>query len=753
MKSWLCVLALLASVSIRAQERRTAFSADSVSLTDALRQIETAFDVRYSYADSTVVGKRVSFRLQEYTLLEIHDGIGAQTGLSVVGINGRYYSVVGRRASQAERLSQVIVTGFLSKGIDKFSRKLVIRPQKVAELPGITDADLLQSLHQLPGVKSPNETATGLHVRGGTPDQNLLLWDGIRLYHPGHLFGMISPINPSIVDKTNFYNKAVHPRFGERVSGIIDIRTSDSVAKKLTAGAGLNGLAADGWIKSPLAKNLGMAAAARQSFTQGWQSPTFDALAEKVFQNTDFAATSRNRFAFADYEAKVQYTPNPQTRLSASAILIDNALDYASGQDGMRNDQQLDIRNHGFSVAYSQQFGSFFQNTLMHYSEYTFAYDEVTNAGSASFEGFSKRNRAVNSGIAASLGWRGQKLQSELGYQLSGTDLSHSFVSKQQGLAIELDRRATYGLVHAGFASMDYKLDGWDLQLGMRGQYFASLEELSFEPRVSLGKGIGSNWQALVSYERRTQVETQIRETATGDLSLENYVWVLADGGDYPIVTSGQFSAGVTYKDRSLLVDADAYYKTLVGVTSLTFGFLDGFDSTVRSGEGFTKGFDILIQKNMSNWKAWASYTYQDSQNRYDGLNGGGYFPIASSIRHAVSIAVNRQWKRFSIGAGWMWHSGKPYSSVGGGGEIVEFNDHTLPDYHRLNLSATYEIKKPKWHGKLGFSLYNVYNRKSTLSREYHREYAVDDFASSAYETRDYRSLGFTPNLFVRVAL
>ena len=246
---------------------------------------------------------------------------------------------------------------------------------------------------------------------------------------------------------------------------------------------------------------------------------------------------------------------------------------------------------------------------------------------------------------------------------------------------------------------------------------------------------------------------SQVRESAANDLSLENYVWILADDENYPIQKADQFTFGMIYKKGSWLLDADFYYKKIAGVTSLTFGFLNQLDPLVRKGDGFTKGIDFLIQKSTPSWRAWLTYTYQDSQNRYTGINGDRYFPINGDITHAVSASFHKKWKSFTVAMGWFWHTGKPYSLLNTESQIVVFNKERLPVYHRLDLSAAYQFyNKKSWSGKVGLSVLNAYNQQTVISREYEREYSsISDVVNSNYTVQDYYSTGITPNVFIRV--
>lgn len=738
-------------------QQKESFYYTNTQLAQVLSDIEKAFAVKYSYVDSLVTAQKISVPKRLYSLVEINSQIEQQTNLKIIRINERFYSISPAETVEMIPLKEVLVEEFLAKGIKKTNRHYVISPQKVQTLPGITDADVLQSLQQLPGVKSPNETATGLYIRGGTADQNLILVDGIRLYHPGHLFGMISSINPNVEQTVNYYNKAVSPKFGERVSGIIDIQSTDAISKKVKANAGINALNVDAYLQIPLVKDkLGLQLSGRKSITEWWQSPTFAQLENKVFQNTNFREfDNQNQFKFHDYSAKLNFKPTDKTAISLTTLVIKNDLDYQNTIEiDSLNNQQMTIENYGFSLNWIQKYSpKFTQKTTFFYSLYSFDYLRKLDYSVDKFEAFKKLNRVVDSGAEINFEYQSDsKAKIEFGYQSFGNDISHLFNSYNQDLGIVLGLKHLYNVTHAGFVQFQQSIGSWHWQPGLRYNYYSQLKTSSFEPRILVQKNLSDAliWQA--SYESRSQILSQVREEAAGDLSLENYVWVLSDDSEYPLQRAKQYTSGIIFKENNWLLDVEAYYKNITGITSFTLGFLGQNDNNIQQGKGFTKGVDVLLQKSSATWRAWLTYTYQDSQNRFDLLNDSSYFPSGADIRHHFTMAFNKKWKRFLVTAGWFWHSGKPYSTINEAGDVISYNAKRLPDYHRLDVSAVYQFQTAKGnHFKIGVSVYNLYNRHSLLSKELERQYAnLSDFSNPRYSGREYYTLGIMPNLFLR---
>ena len=133
-----------------------------------------------------------------------------------------------------ELLDQIVIDEYLTSGVSKNVKQTTIHTKKLNLLPGLIEPDVLESIHQIPGVSNLNETVNSIHVRGGNSDQNLVLWNNIKTYNNSHLFGAISAFNPYITDRVNFINKGTSAKYGERISSVIDITTNYKPTNKIS---------------------------------------------------------------------------------------------------------------------------------------------------------------------------------------------------------------------------------------------------------------------------------------------------------------------------------------------------------------------------------------------------------------------------------------------------------------------------------------------------------------------------------------
>ena len=134
----------------------------------------------------------------------------------------------------------------------------------------------------------------------------------------------------------------------------------------------------------------------------------------------------------------------------------------------------------------------------------------------------------------------------------------------------------------------------WNIQVGARNNYYLQLKRNNLEPRIFIQNKINTHFTGQISFEKKSQIVSQVRESVINDLSLENYVWLLSDNSNYPIQNGNQYTLGFTYKKNSWILDIDTYYKTIDGITSLTFGFLNPTDLEVHIG---WIGLLLLFQK------------------------------------------------------------------------------------------------------------------------------------------------------------
>ena len=205
-----------------------------------------------------------------------------------------------------QNLDEVITHRYSTTGISKKNDgTIVIKPKKFGLLPGLIEPDVLQTMQQIPGIISIDETISNINVRGGTHDQNLFLWNGIRMFQTGHFFGLISAFNPSLAQNITISKNGSSAFFGESVSSLIDISSQNSNTENTNASLSSNMISAEFYTKVKISDNSNFTFSARRSLTDIFQSPTYRSYSNRIFQNTVITDLTTN--AIVGYKSNVVF--------------------------------------------------------------------------------------------------------------------------------------------------------------------------------------------------------------------------------------------------------------------------------------------------------------------------------------------------------------------------------------------------------------------------------------------------------------
>ncbi|MEL6926825.1 MAG: Plug domain-containing protein, partial [Bacteroidota bacterium] len=221
--------------------------------------------------------------------------------------------------------------------------KMSISPAALATLPSFGEKDVFRSLQLLPGISGSNESSSGLFVRGGTPDQNLILFDGFTVYHVDHLFGFFSAFNANAIKDVQLYKGGFGAKYGGRLSSVVELTGKDGNSEQFNVGVGLSLLSVNAFAEVPLFKGKGsLLLAGRRSFQSGFYSNIFDAFTEANATNATNANGGGGRFAqlevqpnsyFYDLNARISFRPTSKDVL---------ALSFFNGQDNLDNSRNID---------------------------------------------------------------------------------------------------------------------------------------------------------------------------------------------------------------------------------------------------------------------------------------------------------------------------------------------------------------------------------------------------------------------------
>ncbi len=661
---------------------------------------------------------------------------------------------------QYTNLEPVVINNYLTEGIYKtLDGSFTISTEALGILPGLIEPDVLQTLQALPGIQSINETVSNINVRGGTHDQNLVLWDGIKMYQSGHFFGLISAFNPYLAQEVRLIKNGSPSYFSDGVSSIIDIRSDNKVASKPSGGVGINLISADGYLNLPLGKKVSLQVSGRRSIADVAQTPIYSQYFDRVFRDTEITSnpgsnqtSSDQNFYFYDFSGKLLIDPSEQDRVRLNFINVYNDIDYQEnatigGQTETRTSGLIQ-QNLGASISYERFWSPKFKTgVLLYVSDYTLS--------AVNFDIFNDRrlvqeNDVLDTGLKIDGTWiLSPTLTWSQGYQFTEVGITNlEDISNPQ-----FRRRIKNVLrTHSGFSEInwDSQSGSRSIKLGVRANYWEELETLRIEPRLSINQQFWDHFTFELLGELKSQTTTQVIDFQTDFLGVENRRWRLSNGSDIPVVESIQASSGLHYQKDGLLLSAEFYYKEVQGITTASQGFRNQFEFVKSSGDYQTYGLDVLFNQRLGAFNTWVSYSFAENDFDFSGLNPAE-FPNNLDIRHTVSAGISYTKSNFNMSIGGNWRTGRPFTepqSLNVVNDIIDYNlpnQERLQDYIRLDISATYRFKLTETlKASLGGSLWNVLDRQNIITTYYRIENTQPTQVQRA-------ALGITPNVVFRV--
>lgn len=660
-----------------------------------------------------------------------------------------------------EILDEIFLTNFLTSGIQKFaSGGLEINYEEFGLLPGLVEPDVLQSLQALPGITSRKESVSYLNVRGGTHDQNLFLWDGIKMYHTSHFFGMISAFNPYMAKKVNLVKNGTSSKYGDGVSSLIDMRTSDSIIDTFKANVGLNLINADAILEAPLSNSSSLEFSFRQSINSLWESPTYNRYFDKVFQNTEVtnrespSAQQNNDFTFYDATLNYKHQLSEKDYLKANFFYANdefslNRFEIERNRVNTRS-SDLEQTNVAGGIFYNRNWTPTTKTQLQFY---TSRYNQNSlNTNLINQQSLEQINEVREIGFRMNFQTQlNSRIGLESGYQFNETGILNSENINNPGFFRETQNSILTNSIYTQFnyQSVNSRLN---LQLGGRLNHFSKFDKTVVEPRFNLSYQLFEDLFLEVLAEQKSQVTSQTIDLQTDFLGVESRRWVLSNTENRPIIQSQQFSTGVNFIKPSWFINLDLFYKKVEGITTRGQGFQNQFRFVEDHGSYDIMGLDFLINKSFDLISGWFSYSLSENNYSFETLQPSS-FPNNLDIKHVISTGLSFEKNGLKISTGFNWHSGATTTLPSGNQPPIAPqiryeapNAERLSDYFRLDFSSTYSFPLFKNTQALaGFSFWNVFGNTNVFNQFYLAE------NSQNIQTYRQRGLNFTPNLVFRL--
>ena len=647
-----------------------------------------------------------------------------------------------------------------------------LRPKAVEERPALFgEVDVVKSLESIPGIKLHSEGSTFYYVRGGNRDQNMILMDDAQIYNPSHLLGFFSTIIPDAVNDITLYKGDMPASLGGRLSSVMDVRTKKGNDQHLQAWGNVGLISTKLGVEGPIKKEV-------SSFLVSARVSRLKWLAQLGDKNI-------TKFNFYDFTGKVNFKLDSRNKIFFSLY---------TGADNYFNTSN--------AIAWTNTAGTFrwnhlvtdrlFVNTTFAASSYDyFLYTDVAN------------NTRWNSHIS-NVNLKTDfsyfiKPQNEFtfGAGITGYNFNPGNLQSNQPIPSNVQLSIRNSVEFALYGNHEVKLSkSWGLNYGLRltnwnntGEVFEFVydqnrnpidtlyfqkgenykEYANAEPRMTLTYLLSDNASLKTNLSRNVQNIHLISNSISPFTSLE--VWLPSSINIKP-QTSNQVSFGYyqTFSQEGLKFSAETFYKKMrhqIDYQSHAETLLNPLlEGELRFGTALAYGMEFQLKKDEGRLRGLAGYTYSRAKRKFEDINMGRAYNAFYDRPHQINLMLAYDITlRWNLGLNWNYSTGAPFSSPisfysYNGQEVPVYgqkNNDRLPDYHRLDVSATVKLNKnpeKKYHHSLAFSIYNFYGRKNSLYVNYNKIQLADgsfkipsDLLDANRMTSQFYLFGFTPSI------
>lgn len=608
---------------------------------------------------------------------------------------------------------------------------LTMRTPQLTAMPAAVEADLFRAVQALPGVSTLSDFSAGLYVRGGSPDQNLILLDDIDVYNPSHLFGFFSTFNVDAV-KTVELQKAGYPaRYGGRLSSLLDVHNRDGNRKRLAGTIRSSIIASSATLEGPWR---------RGSWMVSGRHTYIEPLAR--------AAKIDLPYKFYDVHGRVNYDVADNDRTS---------LSYYTGHDNLNWDTSaLNLALDWGNDTWSAQWTHIFTQRL--FSHFVLGHSRFDSRATFAFQDFAFRtkNQIDDLSLKGSLAWTPTASHViDLGTEVKSLDFTYR---REVGVdRLTFDYQGLYNafyLQDAWTASEE-----WNIQAGLRADYYSKGSYLRIGPRISVQRKFDEMTSVRATYGRYSQFLNLVAQEGASFADM----WFPVDktlkpgGADHYIL-------GVSYGPfETFELSVEGYYKPYRNLVEFSEEFTRSLvtqDATVgelfNSGTGKAYGAEAYLRNHWKGWEGWLGYSYGLATRKIRDYNFGKTFHPTYDRRHQVVFMQERNLgRRWKMSATFHYGSGQPMTLATGRYTVHDINGREydvvldgekngsrLPDYHRLDLGFTWHKQFRGWSLDPEIQIINVYNRKNVYVRSY-------DMTTNPARFEDVTMLPFLPTIGV----
>ena len=669
-------------------------------------------------------------------------------------------------------LSEIVVTA--ERVNSRESSQMSALEMPVEQLKAVPvlfgEADIIKAIQLLPGVQSGNEGTGGMYVRGGGPDQNLFLLDGIPLYNVNHLGGFFSAFNADAVKNVTLFKGSFPARFGGRLSSVLDVTTNNGNDKKIHGNISIGAISAKFNLEGPIVKEkTTFCISARRTYADFIMRPIIRKLATDIDGKTKLVAG----YYFYDANAKITHKFSDKSRLYATFYMgDDDVYTRIRTESSLAEDQYLDFRNNWGNTVGGLRWNyvlnpKLFMNLSLSYTGYSnrmiAAIDKL-----AYITPDSVQQSTMNGDYISKI----HDLTSRLDFSFIPTPehdiqfgtyyTNHTIIPSVASGSIDYfdqiqmddpfrmeaklrdDTTRSHEIV--AFAEDDWSInDIFKVNMGLHFSSFGVEDTFypSLQPRISGRALLGENLSVKVGYAYMSQY---MHLLSTTSVSLPTDLWVPSTKRIKPM-TAQQVAAAVNYSIPLVVeLSVEGYYKHMHNIIeyrdgATTFGSTAGWEDLVCVGDGWTYGVEFLAQRTFGRLTGWLAYTWSRTTHLFNRpgqeLNNGNPFPAKYDRRHDFSIVLTYKINDWcDASATWVFSTGntatlamQKYPVASDDPDAYDLNSNLsntlshvssrnnfrMPNYHRADISVNFhrQFKRKNWHRTINVSVYNLYNKQN----------------------------------------
>ena len=596
------------------------------------------------------------------------------------------------------------------------------------------EADILKALAMTPGVSTANEGTTGILVRGGTPDQNLILLDETPVYNVSHLFGLVSVFNPDAIKNVTLYKSSFPARYGGRLSSVIDVNIKEGSSKKRNLEIGVGFINSRLLFEGPLKRD-------KPNSTTFFLSARFSNLALALlptyisYMNNDFGSFFNYSLYDVNFKLNKQFKNNAQLFWST---YTGNDLWYVSEKQGEAknvNKASLQWGNLTSSLRYILPINQrlFFKTTAA-YTKYHYGIDTKNIIAAQTVDFLNSKTTIQDILLKPSFEWYVNN-KHELRF---GTDLIQHFyvpirLKTSYNIVNEANSNQIKSFETGSYIETKNKLsDRLEVSAGLRYASFHVENDVfdSWEPRITGNFSLNNSLSFKVGYANMKQFIHLLNSSSGG---LPNDLWIPATEV-IPPQSSQQFTASISKNlGQGYSFSLESYYKKFQNVIE----YKDGVNYLINSGESYVDliekggigkayGVELFVDKNVGKWTGWLSYSLAWNYRKFENINQGNWFSANFDRRHILSVVGNYKLNNtIDISSNWVFQSGSPTTVpialmpnpvIEGYFRPIPIysdrNNFRMPAFHRLDFSINFKKETPRGNTRTWtLGIYNAYNQ------------------------------------------